>query len=883
MSSSPTRRRALCRTGAVVALAAAAALLGGGGPHTSARAATAPGPWMNRSLSPDQRAHLLLGVLTLDEKVALMHGLGDETGSGFVGDHTGAIPPISRVGFPGMHFTDGPAGVRQHTESATAMPAGVALAATWDTDLARQYGQVLGREARADNNDAIFGPMVNMVRIEKSGRDFETLGEDPFLAGQIGTADIEGIQGEGEIATVKHWVANNQEVDRMYTDANVDERTLHELYMPAFEEAVKQGHVGSVMTAYNKVNGAYNAENCPLQQGVLNGQWAYDGFIVSDYDSTHGSAQDVICGTDVEFPTGSNYQNLQSDVAAGRITMAQIDAAVLRILRTAFRFGIFDRPACPDVNHCSTIDAPADAAVARNVAQAGTVLLKNDPIGGSKLLPLDPTKVHTIAVIGPSAGKVASGGGSSQVTPFEEVTPLLGIQQRAKAAGITVTYDSGTAAAAATAAAADVAVVVVSDALTEGFDRPCLDLSCGGNFDFQGGDDGLIAQVAAANPHTIVVLDSGAPDTMPWLGMVPSLVEGWYAGEENGHALASVLFGDYDPSGRLPVSFPVHDTDVAVTSPTQYPGVAEEAQYSEGVFTGYRHYDKAGIQPQFAFGYGLSYTSFRYSNLSAQPSPSGATVRLDVTNTGPRAGIETPQLYVGAPPDNSVGEPAKWLRGFAKVSLAPGQTRSVALPLAARDISYWDVGRHDWSIQPGCHPVLIGASAEDLRLRGVTVGDSPSCTVQIGPLPAPASLPSGATCASRRHFVIHLRRGLVSARVYVGSRRVRVLRGRRLHAPVDLRGLPRGRFTVRIVARTSSGRQVVSVRRYRTCTAKRRRRGWGTSATRSRASWEAPSRDSHDRYRVTASPPKCRSAVAPSSRSRGAAPERMRATVTWGR
>ena len=825
MSSRPKRRRAqLCRL-AVVALAAAGAagLLETRAPARAAsppatRAAAAQ-PWMNRALSPDQRAQLLLGALTLTEKVALMHGIGDETGQGFVGDHTGAIPPIPRVGFPGMHFTDGPLGVRQNQEPATALPSGVALAATWNPGLARQYGEVLGREARADNDDAVFGPMVNMVRIERSGRDFETLGEDPLLASKIGVGDIQGIQSQGVMATVKHWVANNQEVDRQYTDARVDERTLHELYMPAFQAAVQQGHVASVMTAYNRVNGAYNAENCPLQRGVLDGQFGFDGFIVSDYDSTHGSAPDVICGTDVEFPTGSNYQNLPADVAAGRISVAQIDEAVLRILRTAFAFGVFDRPPCPNVNHCSTIDAPADAAVARNVAEAGTVLLKNDPVGGATLLPLDPAKVHSIAVIGPSAGKVASGGGSSQVVPFEAVTPLLGIQQRAKQAGISVTYDSGTPQAAAVAAGANVAVVVVSDAMTEAFDRPCLDLACGGNFDFQGGADGLIAQVVAANPHTIVVLDSGAPDTLPWVNLVPALVEGWYAGEENGHALAAVLFGDYDPSGRLPVSFPVKDTDVAVTSPTQYPGVAEEAQYSEGVFTGYRHYDASGIRPLFAFGYGLSYTSFAYDHLSARSDGAQALIDFDVTDSGARAGTETPQVYVGAPPENPINEPVKWLRNFTQVALAPGQTTHVSLALTARDISYWNTATHQWTIQPGCHPVLVGASAQDIRLQGVTVGDSSACTAEItSPSPPAAPLPAATTCASRRPFLIHLAQGLRSATVYVDGRSVRVLHGRRLHALVNLRGLPRGRFTVRVVARTRAGRRSVSFRRYRTCT-----------------------------------------------------------------
>jgi len=738
--------------------------------HVLHAAAAGSFPWSDPTLSPDQRAARLVAALTLEEKVALMHGTGDETGSGFVGWHTGVLPPIPRVGFPGLHFTDGPLGVRQHDEPATAMPSGETLAATFDRDLAMAYGRVLGGEARAKNNDVIFGPMVNMVRIYRGGRDFETLGEDPYLAAEIAASDIEGIQSQGEMATVKHWVANNQETDRGYTDAVVDERTLHEIYMPAFEASVTRAHAASVMAAYNRVNGAYNAENCPLQRGVLKGQFGFLGFIVSDYDSTHGSARDVNCGTDIEQPDGTNYGNLPSDVAAGRVSMATIDDAAFRILREAFRFGVFDRPACPDVDKCSDIDVAAHGSVVRQVAEAGMVLMKNDPVSEAPLLPLDPQRVRSIALIGPNVNRVPGGGGSSQVVPFYQVTPAQAITRRAGSAiqvrtepglplvnsvpalgplpsfGLAPTPNLGEDVALA--ASSDVAVVLVGDASTEGFDRQCLDLTCGGYFDFEPSADELIAAVAAVNPHTLVVLNSGQPDVIPWAGTVPAILESWYPGEEDGNALAAILFGDVNPSGKLPFTFPRNEPDQPAYSPAQYPGIAEEAHYSEGLFTGYRHFDKEGISPLFPFGHGLSYTSFSYRNLSVSGG-APAIVSFDVTNTGARAGAEVAQLYVTPPAGNAAGEPLEQLKGFTKVYLAPGETRHVSLPVDARAISHWDPVSHAWAVQPGCHGVLAGSSSRDIRLQGMGIdgtmspcgGGVAATSASSGPPTPPSATP----------------------------------------------------------------------------------------------------------------------------------------------
>ena len=717
-------------TGLVLASAAPAGL---------ARAPRAQA-WLDATMSPDARARLLVAALTLDEKVAIMHGIGTETGMGYVGLHTGAVPPIPRVGFPGLHFADGPLGVHAPGIPATALPAGVALAATFDPEAARAYGAVVGREARATNNDVVFGPMVNMAREYRAGRNFETYGEDPFLAAEIAVADVQGIQAQGVMATTKHWIAYNQEIESNTTvpgtavDAVIDERTLHEIYMPAFEAAVQQGGTASVMSAYNKVNGAYNAENCPLLRDTLKAVLGFDGFVVSDYDSTHGSALDVTCGNDIELPDGTNYQNLQADVAAHRVSVAAIDAAVLRVVRQAFAFGVFERAPCAQVDHCFPVNAAAGGAVARRVAQESTVLLKNNPVSGAPLLPIDPAHVHSIALVGPGADKVTKGHGSSEVVPLYEVTPLQGIT--ARAGGINIMFSTNAATQLANAAAADLAVVFVGDSAGEGADRDCIALTCPGWTDFQATADAVVTATAAVNPHTVVVLSSGAPDLLPWESLVPAMVQSWYPGEEQGNAIASVLFGDFNPSGRLPVSFPRLESDQPAFTPQQYPGIANEAQYSEGMYIGYRHFDKTATAPLFSFGHGLSYTTFSYSNLAVAAVPSGGVpvsrtglggatgmISFDVTNTGNRAGSDVPQLYLGAPAGATVDEPVRQLAGFKRVSLRPGETARVHLPVPVRAVSYYDVGRHGWTPLPGCHQVEIGSSESKIRLHAFGIDE----------------------------------------------------------------------------------------------------------------------------------------------------------------
>jgi len=667
----------------------------------SASCTAAPPPWMDTTKTPDQRADALIPCMTLDEKITMMHGVSDTQG------HTGYVPANTRLGIPAITFTDGPAGVRPNQGQTTALPAPAALAAAWDPRLAQQYGTVLGREAFDLGNDVIFAPMVNIVRVPQGGRNFETLGEDPYLTSQLGVADINGIQAQNVIANVKHYDANNQEDNRGTVSANVDQRTLREIYLPAFEAAVTRAHAGTVMAAYNKVNGVYSSENRDLLTTILKDQWGFQGWVLSDYGATHSTVPAANNGLDMELPTGQFFSDaLKAAVQNGQVSMATIDEHVHRILRTMFAFGLFDRPA-PG----GTIDQQADGTIARDIAEQGTVLLKND----GALLPLDNGKLGSIAVIGPNAGQaMTGGGGSSHVNPFYAVSPLTGITNRA-GASVKITYNDGSdpQAAAAAAKSSGVAVVFVGDQESEGIDRSSLELP--------GNQDQLIQAVAAANPHTIVVLNAGAPVLMPWLDQVQGVVQAWYPGEEDGNAIAAVLFGDVNPSGKLPVTFPKNAGDAPTSDPARYPGINGVAQYSEGVFAGYRYYDQNNIAPLFPFGYGLSYTTFGYSNLSVTTggasAPYSATVGLDVTNTGQRAGADVAQLYLGIPATN-VAEPPKQLKGFQKVLLPPGQTQHVTFTLNARDLSYWDTRANDWVVQRGTYQVMVGNSSRDLPLHG---------------------------------------------------------------------------------------------------------------------------------------------------------------------
>jgi beta-glucosidase len=638
-------------------------------------------------VSVTARAKALVARMTLDEKIAQLHGVRTSTEYRYV-------PPLPRLGIPALLISNGPAGVGvgASLDPATALPAPIALAATFDTDAATTYGTVEGSELADTGRNLLEGPTVNIARVPRAGRVFEGYGEDPYLSGRMAAANIRGIQGQGVLANVKHYLGNNQETERMTGNDVIDERTMHEIYLPAFEAAVKDGHAASVMCAYPRVNGVYACANGGVLDGVLKRDWGFDGFVTSDFGAVHDTVGPANAGLDLELPTGKYFGDaLKAAIQAGTVKMSTVDDKLVRRYRQMMLAGLFDRKPTT-----KPIPAQADGLTARRLAEAGTVLLKND----RALLPL-PATTRTVALIGPRAGEAwTGGGGTAWVKPAYTVAPIDGL----RAHGAQVSHVDGAALPAAVAAArhADVAVVMVGDDETEGKDRPSLTLP--------GNQDALVAAVAAANPRTVVVVKSGGPVLMPWLDKVPAVVEAWYPGEEDGNVVAAVLYGDVNPSGRLPVTFPRAEADAIA------PGVGGTVSYSEGVFVGYRHYDAAGVAPLFPFGYGLSYTTFRYANLSITAGAAGrVAVSADVTNTGTRSGAEVVQLYVGDP---APGEPPAQLKGFTKVTLAPGATAHVSFTLDSRAFSYWDVGTHGWRVAGGTYRIDVGASSRDFRLRG---------------------------------------------------------------------------------------------------------------------------------------------------------------------
>jgi beta-glucosidase len=703
-------------------------------------------PYKNAKLPVEQRVQDLLGRMTVEEKVSML--------AGATWMESVAVP---RLGIPSIKMADGPMGIRSWagpskiTKSSpfnsTAFPAGIALAATWDPAVAQSVGQAIGQEVRAIGRDMILGPTVNIQRVPLWGRNFEGYGEDPYLAAQMGVAYIKGVQGEGVIATVKHFDANNQEFERHRVDEAIDERTLQEIYFPAFKAAVQEAGVWSVMSAYQKVNGLYCSENPFLLKDILRKEWDFRGFVVSDWGSTYSTVGPVNAGMDLEMPGGEpakswlmtegpkkvgnggdwlSPEKVLPEVAAGRITVATLDDNVGSILRTMFVSGVFDRAATAP----REIDTPAQRAVARHGAAESIVLLKND----GNLLPLDPSKIKSVAVIGPSAAVARTGGGgSSLVHPNYSIAPLDGIKERA-GSGMQVSYALGASMpgedpakdtpeareelrkeAVAIAAKADAAIVLIGNSPaveSEDFDRTTLDLPAG--------QDELVQAIAKVNHNTIVVFNAGAPVNLSrWVGQVPSVLDAWFGGQEIGHAIADVLFGDVNPSGKLPFSF-VNDFK---ESPAygNYPGEDLHVKYAEGIYVGYRYFDKHSITPQFPFGYGLSYTSFGYSDLKIKSDKAarGQTfeVSLKLRNQGKRAGAEVVQLYVHDG-HSSVDRPVKELKGFRRVELAPGKSTTVTFTLDKSSLAYYSTLKKDWIVEPGTFDVLLGASSADIRLKG---------------------------------------------------------------------------------------------------------------------------------------------------------------------
>ncbi|MEV6641687.1 glycoside hydrolase family 3 C-terminal domain-containing protein [Amycolatopsis sp. NPDC051371] len=835
-----TRRSMLKWSGAGVAAAGVAAVVP---PGVAEAAAPAPPPEVQAATG---RARQLVARMTLDEKIAYCHGIPATKG------FTGHIPANTRLGIPALRLADGPSGVGNGSVGVTQWPDSKALAATWNPDTATAYGNAYGAEQAAKGHNVALAPCINILRVPHWGRSFETYTEDPYLNGQLAAATIRGIQANHVMSTVKHFVANNQEILRNSIDVVVSDRALQEIYYPGFRAAVQQGRSGAVMTSYNKINGTWAHENRVNVQDVLRDAWGYDGWVMSDWGGTHSTVQTAKAGSDTEMPGGTYLGDaLKAAVQSGAVSEAQLDTMVTQVLTPMIRVGLFDHPLPDPATVVDTVvSTPAHLDLARRIGVEGSVLLKNDGI-----LPF--ARPRSIAVIGDAAdtGAQTHGGGSGSVTSNGPVvTPLAGIRARAGSipvtyargtlgiaalpvvpasafgAGLTATYYASTdltgevlatetvpnlnvtaapaavasqtdgwsarytgtfnasaaggyrfsltagglttlsidgktvltylagresvqnalvtltagnhavevtyvsaapvpggraprtslvlgfqagydqlhQEAAAAARAADVAVVVLADVTSEGMDRSTLALPADQNE--------LVAAVARANPRTVVVLNTSGAVLLPWLDSVKGVIANWYAGQEQGNAVAAMLFGDAEPGGRLPETFPASDQQGPAKTSVEFPGDGVHVFYDEGLAIGYRWYQHSGEKPLFPFGFGLSYTSFRLGDLRVSRTPGGLRASVSVTNTGRRAGSEVVQLYVAAP--DAAREPAQQLKAFSKVTLQPGQRTTVTLDVPRDELAVWLNSSTGWTVVPGNYGVGVGTSSADLPLRG---------------------------------------------------------------------------------------------------------------------------------------------------------------------
>jgi len=782
------------------------------------------------SPTPDSRADELIKQMTLEEKILMLGGDRDAF----------STHAIDRLGIPKLVMADGPQGVRNYGQ-ACSFPCGSALAATWDIALAQRYGQAMGLEGRARGVHIQLGPAMNICRQAINGRNFEYFGEDPFLAGNIAAQWVRGLQGEGVIATIKHFACNNQEWNRGSVDVIVDERALHEIYLPAFHRAVTEGGAWAVMCAYNRLNGAYCSENNWLLEKTLKKEWGFKGLVMSDWGAVHSPAV-LANGLDLEMPNAKylTETNVKAELQAGRLTEKQIDDAVRRILRAAIAMGFLDNKS--QKRGDLALDSADSDKVALDVARGAMVLLKNE----KNALPLDRTSVKTVAVYGARATRtILGGGGSGTVNPFKRVNFLDGITAVAGSnvkivpvpppegadfetfpiafikangdAGLNLSVDvqwkkvdsasavvpgvnlqwekgklprdiTGDSSAVyrwsgfliaqedsewETIRHGNVDINIGSQAIPEDGDtfmlkkgepvpiristrvnaaggpgkvqvsiRPAAlpDLTaarnadavviCVGRYEEEGRDRSfelpvaqqkLITAIAAVNPRTIVVNNSGAGvDMAPWNDKAQAIVQAWFPGQEGGTALGEILFGDVNPSGHLPMTFDRALTDNEAMN--NYPGKTlqdkkwPEVHYEEGIFVGYRGYDRTGKTPLYPFGYGLSYTSFKYTNLVVNKSGAGAKASLDLTNEGKRDGAAVVQIYVGQP-KCSVERPLRELKGFAKVMLKAGEMKHVEVDLPKDSFAFWSPAKKDWTVEPGSFVIEAGASERDIRLQ----------------------------------------------------------------------------------------------------------------------------------------------------------------------
>jgi beta-glucosidase len=671
--------------------------------YSAAPASAASCPWVNSTAPISTRVSELMAQMSLTQEIDMMTGA---SGSSYVGN----IPAISSLCIPAINLEDGPAGVGDGMTNVTQLPAPVDVAATWDTSAEQEYGNVIGAEQAAKGTTVDLGPTINIVRDPRWGRAFESIGEDPYLAGQLSAADIRGVQSAGTMAQVKHYAVYNQETNRNTSSDNavVSTQAEQEIYLPAFQAAVQQGAASSVMCSYSWINGTAACQNPYTLSTVLRQQFGFTGFVTSDWGATHSTAASANAGLDMDMPGNDGYYGsaLQSAVSSGSVTQATINSAVSDILTEMFAFGMFDKT--PSGSSSATATNSTHQNDAMQLAEEGTVLLKNS----GSILPLSSSD-GSIAVIGADASTSpqTAGGGSASVDSSGTVTPLQGIEAAAPS-GTTVTYNSGSSdsSAASAAAAASVAVVFANLGESEGSDLTSIDLGTT--------QDNLITSVAAANPNTIVVLNTGSAITMPWLSDVKGVLEAWYPGQEDGTAVANVLFGNYDPSGHLTVTFPTSLSQVPASTTAQWPGTGGTVQYSEGIDVGYRWYDSKDLTPLFPFGYGLSYTNFSFSNLQVGSLTAGgaATVTATVTNTGSRSGADVAQLYVDDP--SASGQPPLQLEGFQRVNLGAGASTTVTFTLTQQNLQYWNSSSNAWATSTGNYGIDVGDSSANLPLTG---------------------------------------------------------------------------------------------------------------------------------------------------------------------
>jgi beta-glucosidase-like glycosyl hydrolase len=665
-------------------------------------------PWVGSTAPVAQRVQQVLNTMDQSEEATLLSGDGASS-------YIGQVPGIPNLCIPPINMEDGPSGVGDGNGGVTAFPDGENAAATWDPTLIAQEGAAKGAEFAGKGVNVSLGPTTNLVRDPRWGRTYETYGEDPYLAGQITSAEVDGLQSQGVMAMVKHAAAYDQERYPNGGDNEiVSQQALEELYLAPFQSAIEQSAPASVMCSYAVVNGASSCANADMLQDGLDNQANFGGFVTSDWGAAGSAAADAEGGMNIAMPF-SDASAVSAALANGTLSQAVVNTRVAQILTQMFAFGLFDNPASGSLS--ATVTSAAHQQTALQLGEEGTVLLKNNGI-----LPLNPNpgSKESIAVIGTDGGAAVelAGGGSGGVDSSNTVWPLTGIQN-AVGPNVTVTYtagdDNGTTdipQAVAAAQSATYAIVYASAPEGEESDLTTLDLSTA--------DETMIADVAAANPHTIVVINSGSPVVMPWLNSVAGVFENWYGGGETGAATAALIFGTVDPSGKLPVTFPSSLSQVPAQTTAQWPGTPTGPIYSEGVDIGYRWYQSQNITPAFPFGFGLSYTNFSFSNLNvgAFNANGTATVTATVTDTGSRAGADVAQMYVGDPAASQ--DPPEQLKGFQRVMLNPGQSATVTLPLTIHDLASWSPTDNQWEARAGTYSIKVGDTSNSLPLSGST-------------------------------------------------------------------------------------------------------------------------------------------------------------------